>query len=71
MQHFKLPVEAVPDFKVMVGSGQRLPGHGIVQELPVPINGHTLVFPAYVLPVVGSDVVIGASWLATLGPVLM
>jgi len=43
-------------------------GHGIVRDFQVQIQGHTLTFPAYVLPVAGTDVVIGASCLATLGP---
>lgn len=43
-------------------------GHGIVRDFQVQIQGHTLTFPAYVLPVAGTDVVIGASCLATMGP---
>lgn len=42
--------------------------NSMVADLQVYISGHTISFPAYVLPVAGADVVIGASWLETLGP---
>ena len=32
------------------------------------IQGHTLTLPMYLLPVSSADLVLGASWLATLGP---
>lgn len=41
---------------------------GVIQQLTVIIQGHKLVVPVYLLPVSGADLVLGSSWLATLGP---
>jgi hypothetical protein len=41
---------------------------GVVQKLPLEIQGHMLEVPVFLLPVAGADVILGASWLATLGP---
>lgn len=51
----------------MVGSGQRLPIEGIVHNLDICIQGHHLFLDVFVMPLAGSDVVMGASWLSTLG----
>ena len=53
--------------RVMIGDGYSMKGEGIVHQLPLLIQGHTITLPAFVLPIAGSDVVMGASWLATLG----
>ena len=67
-QHLQLPIEPAPAFKVLVGNGSYLESQGIVRALHLIIQGHRLVLPAYVLPIAGSDVILGAAWLATLGP---
>jgi len=36
--------------------------------LQVQIQGHSLKFLIYLLPVLGADLVLGAAWLVTLGP---
>lgn len=51
----------------MVGSGQRLPIEGIIHNLDICIQGHHLFLDVFVMPLAGSDVVMGASWLSTLG----
>ncbi|XP_028758775.1 uncharacterized protein LOC114717745 [Neltuma alba] len=68
VKHLQLPVESVGHVRVMISDGHSMKGEGVVRVLPVQIQGHTIEIPAYVLPIAGSDVVIGASWLATLGP---
>ncbi|MCI42914.1 hypothetical protein A2U01_0064151, partial [Trifolium medium] len=40
----------------------------MVRKLHVQVQGHELVVPAYLLPVAGADLILGSSWLATLGP---
>lgn len=67
-KHLQLPIEPAPQVRVMIGDGYSMQGEGVIRELPVQIQGHVLSFPAFVLPIAGSDVVMGASWLATLGP---
>ncbi|PNX66605.1 hypothetical protein L195_g055181 [Trifolium pratense] len=41
---------------------------GVIQKLPLEIQGHMLEVPVFLLPVAGADVILGASWLSTLGP---
>ncbi|KAG9444941.1 hypothetical protein H6P81_016281 [Aristolochia fimbriata] len=65
-----LPIEVVPNFSVLVGSGDRLPCEGIVKQVPLSIQGCELKEDFYVLSLHGWDVVLGVSWLASLGPVL-
>ena len=64
----RLPVQPSPRLRVMVGDGYCLQTEGYIPRLSVSINGHAITFPAYVLEVSGFEVVMGASWLATLGP---
>jgi hypothetical protein len=40
----------------------------MVKQLHLQVQGHELVVPAYLLPVAGADLILGSSWLATLGP---
>ncbi|WVY92276.1 hypothetical protein V8G54_037790 [Vigna mungo] len=64
----KLPVEPIPEIKVLVGNGHALHAEGLVNNLEVKIQGNSLILPVYLLPVSGADLVLGASWLSTLGP---
>ena len=64
----KLPVQPAPGFKVLVGNGQYLTAEGVITELPVLIQGHKLTIPVYLLPVAGTYLILGTTWLATLGP---
>ncbi|MCI06444.1 hypothetical protein A2U01_0027504, partial [Trifolium medium] len=63
----KLPIQAAESFKVLVGNGNSLTAEGFVENLQVHVQGHTLQLPVYLLPVTGADLVLGATWLATLG----
>ncbi|XP_019237377.1 PREDICTED: uncharacterized protein LOC109217575 [Nicotiana attenuata] len=69
-KHLQLPIESVPIFSVMVGSGQRLPSNAVARQTNMVIQGHTLVEDLYILPFHGSDIVLGVAWMATLGPVI-
>jgi hypothetical protein len=64
----KLPIEPAPVFKVLVGNGEIMTAEGVIKQLPIDIQGTKLEVPAFLLPVAGADVILGASWLATLGP---
>lgn len=66
----QLPIEPIPRVSVMVSSGQRLSCDGVYRQVPFSIQGCNLTMDFYVLPLHGSDLVIGMSWLATLGPVV-
>ncbi|PNX92431.1 Ty3/gypsy retrotransposon protein, partial [Trifolium pratense] len=64
----KLPIEPGPQFNVLVGNGEVMSAEGMIQKLPLHIQGHVIEVPVYLLPIAGADVILGASWLATLGP---
>ncbi|WVZ06506.1 hypothetical protein V8G54_019852 [Vigna mungo] len=64
----KLPIEPISNFHVLVGNGNALVAEGLVMNLEVRIQGHFLTLPVYLLPVTRADLVLGAAWLATLGP---
>jgi hypothetical protein len=64
----KLPIEQGPTFKVLVGNGEIMTAEGMVKHLPLEVQGHKIDVPVFLLPVAGADVILGASWLATLGP---
>nr|KYP49955.1 hypothetical protein KK1_028266 [Cajanus cajan] len=65
--YLKLPVEPIHNFNVMVGNGSALVVEGLIKRLEVTIQNHAIQLPAYLLPRSGADLVLGASWLATLG----
>lgn len=67
-QCLKIPIEKAHGFKVMVGNGQNLLVEGMIPELPISVQGHQLTIPVYLLPVAGADLILGTTWLATLGP---
>ncbi|XP_019465366.1 PREDICTED: uncharacterized protein LOC109363560 [Lupinus angustifolius] len=69
LAHFlNLPVEPAPCFKLLVGNGNTLSAEAMINNLAVKVQGHELCLPVYMLPVVGADLILGAAWLATLGP---
>ncbi|CAI8603671.1 unnamed protein product [Vicia faba] len=41
---------------------------GVVKKLSLKIQGVEITVPAYLLHVAGADVILGAPWLASLGP---
>ncbi|GKD49207.1 ty3-gypsy retrotransposon protein [Tanacetum coccineum] len=65
--HARLPVEPAANLKVLIGNGMFLKAEGFINSTPLYIQGHLVQFPAYVLPVWGADIILGASWLATIG----
>ncbi|KAJ0614111.1 putative retrotransposon gag domain, aspartic peptidase domain superfamily [Helianthus annuus] len=65
-----LTIESIEPFSVLVGSGKRLPCSGLARAVEVVIQGQPIVADFYVLPLQGWDMVLGVSWLATLGPVI-
>ena len=63
----KLSVEPIPHFNVLVGNGSAMVVEGLIKRLEVTIQNHVIELPVYLLPISGADLVLGASWLATLG----
>ncbi|WVZ10734.1 hypothetical protein V8G54_015264 [Vigna mungo] len=56
---------------VMVGSGNLLRCDHLCPEVEIKIQEHTLTVNFYILPLRGADIVLGAPWLKSIGPVLM
>ncbi|XP_017438444.2 uncharacterized protein LOC108344526 [Vigna angularis] len=56
---------------VMVGSGNLLRCDRLCLEVELKIQEHTLHVNFYILPLRGADIVLGAPWLKSIGPVLM
>ncbi|GJU55661.1 ty3-gypsy retrotransposon protein [Tanacetum coccineum] len=53
---------------VMVGSGTFLQVEGLISSIPLYVQDELIIFSAYVLPISCADIILGAAWLATLGP---
>ncbi|OIS96868.1 hypothetical protein A4A49_60519, partial [Nicotiana attenuata] len=66
----QLSVEPITPFSVVVGSGQRLRCKGVSRQVTLTVQGCNIVADFYVLPLHGSDLVLGVSWLAPLGRVV-
>ncbi|BAT97484.1 hypothetical protein VIGAN_09094100 [Vigna angularis var. angularis] len=64
----KLPVEAMSSLQVMVGNGNAMSIEGVIKEIQVKLQGHTLKLPVYLLIVSGANLNLGVAWLATIGP---
>lgn len=63
-----LAMEPTKRCKVLVGNGQNMKIEGVVKSLSMKIQGIEIIVPAYLLSVAGVDVILGAPWLASLGP---
>lgn len=50
-----------------MGNGQALQVEGVVNDLSMKIQSHTLNFSVFLSPIAGSEIILGGSWLATLG----
>ncbi|KAF7824324.1 Transposon Ty3-I Gag-Pol polyprotein [Senna tora] len=64
----KLAVEPISPFKVLVGNGHVLTDFSVVKSIPMLIQGHEITVSTHVLEVTCADIILGAQWLATLGP---
>jgi hypothetical protein len=56
--------------RVTVANGDRVPCPGVFRAAPFSVNGAEFTTDFFALPLAGYDVVLGAQWLATLGPIL-
>lgn len=66
-KHLQLPILSSSNFVVAVGNGAKLLTEGSISQVPLTIQGHTFQPELYVLGLHGADIILGASWLATLG----
>lgn len=54
----------------MVGNGDQIFSQGYYAELIVQLQGHNITTNFYLLTLKDYDVVLGADWLRTIGPIL-
>ncbi|KAJ1377098.1 Retrotransposon gag domain [Sesbania bispinosa] len=64
----KLPVVQAPMFRVMVGNGNYMVSEGLIQDLKLQAQGNVFKLSAFLLPIFGANLILGASWLKTIGP---
>ncbi|GAU35592.1 hypothetical protein TSUD_295280 [Trifolium subterraneum] len=64
----KLPIEPISNFNVLVGNGHKMTAEGKITNLTVSVQGHEMMIPVFLLPFASADLILGSSWLATLGP---
>lgn len=64
----KLPIQSSDRFQVIVGNGNTLATERYIDDLLVHVKGYSLCLPVYLLAITRVDLVLGASWLKTLGP---
>nr|GEY13453.1 Ty3/gypsy retrotransposon protein [Tanacetum cinerariifolium] len=67
-KHVRLPIEPTETFRVIVESGTFLQVEGLISSILLYVQNELIQFPAYVLPISGAYIILGAAWLATLGP---
>ncbi|GJW86862.1 ty3-gypsy retrotransposon protein, partial [Tanacetum coccineum] len=67
-KHVRLTMEPTETFRVMVGSDTFLQVEGLISSIPLYVQNELIKFPAYVLSILGADIILGTAWLATLGP---
>jgi len=65
-----LVYESRPGLSVGVANGDRVPCAGVCRALPISIGHERFDVDLYVLPLDDYDVVLGCTWLKTLGPIL-
>ena len=55
----------------MVANGERIACPGVLPQAPFVIQGSSFTADLFIMPLAGFDVVLGAQWLGTLGPVTL
>ncbi|CAM8982118.1 unnamed protein product [Rhodiola kirilowii] len=64
----KLAIEPSAHLSVTVGNGDEIQCEGVCHAVPVQIEGNVFPVELHLLPVFGADLVLGAQWLAEVGP---
>ena len=59
----------VPPLTIMVGNGSEITYDRVCRDTTIAIQGHTFTLDLHVMPLGGTDVVLGVAWLQLLGPI--
>ncbi|XP_057766739.1 uncharacterized protein LOC130987132 [Salvia miltiorrhiza] len=65
----QLPVEPTSTQTVVLGDGSRVHITGVCKAVPLKLDSHLFLITCFVFPLSSVDVILGVSWLATLGDV--
>ena len=68
-QRTGLPVVPRPRLSAVVANGERVTCPGVLPQAGFTIQGASFAADLFIMPLAGFDVVLGAQWLGTLGPV--
>lgn len=66
----QLKLISTPTLKVQVANGATIQSEGRCSSVPIKVQGNLILTDLYVIPLGGCDVVLGVTWLRTLGPIL-
>ncbi|KAJ1259396.1 hypothetical protein BS78_10G151600 [Paspalum vaginatum] len=69
-QRLGLPVHRRPGLSVKVANGDRVSSFGLCPEVALHIQSEAFYINCYALVLDGFDIVLGAQWLASLGPIV-
>ncbi|XP_068639378.1 uncharacterized protein [Aristolochia californica] len=69
-KYLQLPVQSQPTASVSVANGDKVPSYGVSKSVRFAIAGHRFSADFYIIPLAGSDLVLGVKWLQTLGSIL-
>lgn len=62
-----LPMVVLPPFSVIVGNGDSIQCSGSCPDVKVTLVDQIFTIPFYILPMHGTDLVLGMQWLQTIG----
>ncbi|CAM8978876.1 unnamed protein product [Rhodiola kirilowii] len=65
-----LPIEQSTHLNVTIGNGDELQCQGLCRNVELQLGNSTFLIDFHLLPIYGAEAVLGAQWLADLGPVL-
>jgi hypothetical protein len=59
-----------PRLTATVANGERISCPGVLRQAPIAITGEEFCVDLYIMPLIGYDLVLGAQWMVTLGPIV-
>lgn len=68
VKFLQLDILPATSLRVLVGNCQTLQVEGKIPDLSMQVHDYTLLVHAFVVDIAGVDLILGASWLAKLGP---
>ncbi|XP_028768491.1 uncharacterized protein LOC114726095 [Neltuma alba] len=66
-----LPLDDRVAFTVQVGDSRNVQGRGVCRDVSIMVQGLHIIHPLYPFKLGGSDIILGADWLASLDEVLV